>query len=867
MNKWVVSFKKGNAEQATLLGGKGANLAEMTAIGLPVPQGFTITTAACLDYLGNQNKLQPTISKEISEALEALEKETDKRFGEKNHPLLVSVRSGAEISMPGMMDTILNLGLNDETVLSLAKDSGDERFAYDCYRRLLQMFGDVVFEIDHHLFEDLLTQLKDKYAFESDKAVTAKGWKELIEAYKGLYQTVKQREFPQDVRQQLVLAVEAVFKSWNNQRAKTYRRLHGISDLLGTAVNIQEMVFGNFGETSGTGVVFTRNPATGEKGLYGEYLMNAQGEDVVAGIRTPKNISVLADEVPEVFKKLQTICDKLEAHYKEMQDIEFTVEKGQLFILQTRNGKRTEKAKLVIALDLYREGLLTEQALIQKIEGKDLEDALHPAFTKEAVEKKIKWTSGLPASPGAAVGQLYFSAEQAVVAHKRGEKVILLRNETSPEDIEGMAISEAIVTCRGGMTSHAAVVARGMGICSVVGCEYLVVDENQKTASVEGTRLTEGAFLSVDGTTGALYVGELPLEKSNTKLPLKELFAITDTQSKIAVRGNAETEKDIRMAMELGATGIGLSRTEHMFFEKNRLMLFRQLILAQTFEDRVVILDKLKDVQKEDFKQMYQAAEGHPMTVRLLDPPLHEFLPKTAEEYLETAEIIGKSATEIQQKSEALAEVNPMLGFRGVRLGVAYPEIYQMQAEAIMEAAVESYFELNNWMEVEIMIPFTTDAREFKRIRQLLEARIQQVFHKYNQPVPYRIGTMIEIPRACLLADEIAKHADFFSFGTNDLTQMTYGLSRDDSPKIISQYMTQQLMKNDPFQVLDEKGVGALMKLAIEKGRSVKPDLKIGICGEAAAHPQSIEFLKTYAIDYISCSPYRIPQAKLLLAK
>ena len=867
MKTWVLPFNKGNAEQKELLGGKGANLAEMTRLGFPVPQGFTITTTACLDYLENQEYLNPSILTEINIAIAALEDETKKKFGNSQNPLLVSVRSGAKFSMPGMMDTILNLGLNDETVLSLAKDSGDERFAYDCYRRLLQMFGNVVFDMDHQLFEKIVADYKQTHQFVSDSDVTADGWKEVIVAFKVLFVKLKQRDFPQNVEEQLLLAVEAVFKSWNNQRAKTYRRLHGISDSLGTAVNVQEMVFGNFWDTSGTGVVFTRNPATGEAGLFGEYLMNAQGEDVVAGIRTPKSIQTLKKDLPKVYLQLKEICEKLEAHYKDMQDIEFTVEKGKLFILQTRNGKRTAKAKLVIALDLFKEGMITEQELIERIEGNDLEEALHPAFSKEDKKEKESWVSGLPASPGAAVGQIYFSADQAVEASKREEKVILMRAETSPEDIEGMAISEAIVTCRGGMTSHAAVVARGMGICSVVGCENLSVDEKERVAYADGQVVKEGAVLSVDGTTGDVYIGELRLEKNNTQLPLKELFEVLDKQSSIAVRANAETEKDITTAMELGTTGIGLSRTEHMFFEKKRLMFFRKLILAQTLEERIAILETLKEVQKEDFKRMYYVAKGHPMTIRLLDPPLHEFLPKNEEEYQETAEFVGKSAKEIKQKANALAEVNPMLGFRGVRLGVAYPEIYQMQAEAIMEAAVESYFELNNWMEVEIMIPFTTDASEFQRIRQLLEERIQEVFHKYNQPVPYMIGTMIEIPRACILADEIAQYADFFSFGTNDLTQMTYGLSRDDSPKIINQYMTHGLMKEDPFQVLDEKGVGALMKMAIEKGRKIKPELKIGICGEAAAHPDSIAFLKDYAIDYISCSPYRIPQAKLLLAK
>lgn len=867
MKRWVYLFSEGSKNQKDLLGGKGANLAEMTNLGLPVPQGFTVTTEACLDYLRQEEKLNEEITQQTLNSIAKLEEQTQKGFGDIENPLLVSVRSGAKFSMPGMMDTILNLGLNDETVEALAKNSQDPRFAYDCYRRLLQMFGNVVMEINHSQFEKEIDKVKKANGYTQDNEMTAEDWQKVVIAFKKVYVKETGRDFPKNPEEQLFLAMEAVFGSWNNQRAKTYRKIHDIDDNLGTAVNVQEMVFGNFGGESGTGVVFTRNPSTGQTGLFGEYLINAQGEDVVAGIRTPKSIQELAEDLPLQYQELLEIGDKLENHYHDMQDIEFTIEAGKLFVLQTRNGKRTPNAAIRVLLDLYKENKIDADELLERFEVKDLETALHPSFSKKDLEAHQPLVTGLAASPGAAVGKVYFTAETAMEAHENGEPVILVRNETSPDDIGGMAISEAVVTCRGGMTSHAAVVARGMGICAVVGCESLMMDEEENIARMGTTVIHEGDILSVDGVTGNVYAGTIQLEEIDGNLSLQDLYEIADKKASIQVRGNAETPKDITMAMKLGATGIGLARTEHMFFEKDRLLNFRRLILADTLSERNLVLTELKQDQKQDFKFMYQAAEGRAATIRLLDPPLHEFLPKTTEETREVARDLNMSTNEVQRKVNNLAEANPMLGFRGVRLGVVYPEIYQMQVEAIMEAALEVTEETGSEIQPEIMIPFTNDAKEFARIRELLEVKIQQVFTEKQQSIPYLIGTMIEVPRACLVADQIAEYADFFSFGTNDLTQMVLGLSRDDSPRIITHYIQENLLEEDPFQVLDIDGVGAMMQMAIEKGRSIKPDLKIGICGEAAAHPKSIEFLNTLAIDYISCSPFRIPQAKVMLAK
>ncbi|MDT2758974.1 pyruvate, phosphate dikinase [Enterococcus xiangfangensis] len=866
MNRWVYLFSEGSKEQKGLLGGKGANLAEMTKLGLPVPTGFTVTTEACLYYLNNGNQLIDEIKDQVMAAVEKLAGQTGKKFDDLENPLLVSVRSGSKFSMPGMMDTVLNLGLNDQTVAALAVNSQNERFAYDCYRRLLQMFGNVVMGMDTSDFESRITALKKANGLTFDTELTADHWKQIVSEYKEIYREKLQREFPQDPIEQLYLAIEAVFGSWNNQRAKTYRRLHDISDNLGTAVNVQEMVFGNFGESSGTGVVFSRNPSLGDPGLFGEYLINAQGEDVVAGVRTPKPIQVLADELPEQFQQLKSICENLEKHYHDMQDVEFTIEREKLFILQTRNGKRTSKAALTILLDFYKEGIIDEKELVNRIEAKDLEAALHPNFDEDALKKRESFLSGLAASPGAATGAAYFTAEAATAAKARGEKVVLVREETSPEDIEGIAVSEAVITSRGGMTSHAAVVARGMGICSVVGCEQLtVVAENR--ATVGDNVIEEGTILSVNGSSGKIYFGEIPMEELSNMVALDELHTIWERHAAIKVRANAETPKDIKTGMALGAVGIGLARTEHMFFEKSRLLQFRQLILADSLAERLEVLEDLKKVQKQDFKFMYEAANGKATTIRLLDPPLHEFLPKGADECREVAKDLGKTFNEVKRKTDNLAEVNPMLGFRGLRLGVAYPEIYQMQAEAIIEAACEVMQATGLKIQPEIMIPFTIDAKEFARVRSAIEEAIQKSLEEQKQVLEYQIGTMIEIPRACFVADEIAEYADFFSFGTNDLTQMALGLSRDDSPRIINQYMENGIFADDPFQVLDEAGVGALMKLAIERGRQVNPNLKIGVCGEAAAHPKSIAFLNNLAIDYISCSPFRIPQTKMTLAQ
>lgn len=866
MNRWVYLFSEGSKEQKGLLGGKGANLAEMTKLGLPVPTGFTVTTEACLYYLNNGNQLIDEIKDQVMAAVEKLAGQTGKKFDDLENPLLVSVRSGSKFSMPGMMDTVLNLGLNDQTVAALAANSQNERFAYDCYRRLLQMFGNVVMGMDTSDFESRITALKKANGLTFDTELTADHWKQIVSEYKEIYREKLQREFPQDPIEQLYLAIEAVFGSWNNQRAKTYRRLHDISDNLGTAVNVQEMVFGNFGESSGTGVVFSRNPSLGDPGLFGEYLINAQGEDVVAGVRTPKPIQVLADELPEQFQQLKSICENLEKHYHDMQDVEFTIEREKLFILQTRNGKRTSKAALTILLDFYKEGIIDEKELVNRIEAKDLEAALHPNFDEDALKKRESFLSGLAASPGAATGAAYFTAEAATAAKARGEKVVLVREETSPEDIEGIAVSEAVITSRGGMTSHAAVVARGMGICSVVGCEQLtVVAENR--ATVGDNVIEEGTILSVNGSSGKIYFGEIPMEELSNMVALDELHTIWERHAAIKVRANAETPKDIKTGMALGAVGIGLARTEHMFFEKSRLLQFRQLILADSLAERLEVLEDLKKVQKQDFKFMYEAANGKATTIRLLDPPLHEFLPKGADECREVAKDLGKTFNEVKRKTDNLAEVNPMLGFRGLRLGVAYPEIYQMQAEAIIEAACEVMQATGLKIQPEIMIPFTIDAKEFARVRSAIEEAIQKSLEEQKQVLEYQIGTMIEIPRACFVADEIAEYADFFSFGTNDLTQMALGLSRDDSPRIINQYMENGIFADDPFQVLDEAGVGALMKLAIERGRQVNPNLKIGVCGEAAAHPKSIAFLNNLAIDYISCSPFRIPQTKMTLAQ
>ncbi|MBM7690161.1 pyruvate, phosphate dikinase [Enterococcus ureilyticus] len=866
--KYVIDFLEGSKEQADLLGGKGANLAEMTKLKLPVPTGFTITTEACLAYLKEKEQVLKELNEEIQVHIHSMEKSTAKKFGNVADPLLVSVRSGSKFSMPGMMDTILNLGLNDETVLGLAKKTSDERFAYDCYRRLLQMFGDVVCGIDKNRFEEQLDFYKSKNNYHSDTEMQAADWQELVTVYKDIFLEVIHQPFPQDPYEQLTLAVEAVFRSWNNRRAITYRRLHDISDSLGTAVNIQEMVFGNFGTDSGTGVAFTRNPATGDKGIFGEFLLNAQGEDVVAGVRTPQPISQLETLMPEVYQEFLKISHLLECHYKDMQDIEFTIENRKLYILQTRNGKRTAKSAFKVCIQLVEEGIISKKEAIQRINPTMVTQLLHPVFEPDELEKATIFAKGLPASPGAASGNIYFTAEGAKKASEQGEKVILIRQETSPEDIEGMVVSEAIVTSRGGMTSHAAVVARGMGVCCVAGCEEIYVDEFLEQATAGNVILRQGEMISVDGTTGTIYRGSIPYVEGDEWQLLETITDWAKEEASIGVKANAETPADIKTALKLGAEGIGLARTEHMFFGEKRIFEMRKMILAENEESLMKPLNNLKEFQKEDFRTMFTLLKGKACTIRLLDPPLHEFLPQTEEEIAHLASATQRTIEEINHRIEELHEQNPMLGHRGCRLAVTTPQIYEMQVAAIIESALEiSQKETDSVIVPEIMIPLIGSQAEMKWLRERLEQTVQSIFSKTGQAIAYKIGTMLEIPRACLTAEKIAEVADFFSFGTNDLTQLTYGFSRDDSGKFISAYQEKKLLKEDPFQHIDEDGVGILMKMAVDKIRSYDATIKIGVCGEVGGDPQSIRFLKKIGVDYISCSPYRIPSAILTIAQ
>jgi pyruvate,orthophosphate dikinase len=867
--KTVFTFSEGTKDMKDLLGGKGANLAEMTRLGLPVPQGFTLSTAACLEYLENQCRLSEERKGELLSALTKLEAQTGKSFGDPAQPLLVSVRSGSKFSMPGMMDTILNLGLNDDTVEGLAEKTGDPRFAYDCYRRLLMMFGDVVFGIDKQRFEEQLDFYKKQNGYQVDTDLTGTDWQKIVSVYKDIYQEQLQRPFPQEPKEQLFLAVAAVFKSWNNPRAKTYRRLNTISDSLGTAVNIQEMVFGNFGDISGTGVAFTRNPATGEKQLFGEFLINAQGEDVVAGVRTPKPISELADIAPAIYENFLSIGHQLELHYKDMQDIEFTIENGKLFILQTRNGKRTAKAGVKLLVQFVEEGILTEAEALEKVDTAMLTQILHPVFDDSQIKTIPTFAKGLPASPGAATGRLYFTAESAKQAHEAGEKVILVRQETSPEDIEGMVVSEAIVTARGGMTSHAAVVARGMGVCCVVGCESLQVDELLEQVTADGQVIKKGEWISVDGTTGKLYQGELPLA-ANEEFPLlSEIIDWSKRKAQLKVYANAETPTDIKTALDLGAQGVGLARTEHMFFGKDRIFNMRKLILTKDSSVLKESLAKLKEYQKSDFKQMFELLGVKPCTIRLLDPPLHEFLPKTEAEIDELATATNCDSSTLTQRLQELAEVNPMLGHRGCRLGITMPEIYEMQVAAILEAALDVQATLNEGASIcpHIMVPLIGTENEMNFLKENLTAIAETVFQERQQQIPYSIGTMLELPRACLIAGKLADTADFFSFGTNDLTQLTYGYSRDDAGKFLPEYIERGILKDDPFQHLDQEGVGALMKIAIDQIKQAYPEKEIGVCGEVGGDPASLQFLADLGVTYISCSPYRIPAACLTAAK
>ncbi|MGL4697318.1 pyruvate, phosphate dikinase [Enterococcus larvae] len=862
---FVYEFSQGSKEQTALLGGKGANLAEMTALGLPVPNGFTITTEACIDYLAGKDSLQEELKNDIQNHIKALEKKTNKGFGSTSQPLLVSVRSGSKFSMPGMMDTILNLGLNDETVKALADKTANGRFAYDCYRRLLQMFGDVVCGIDKSRFEDQLTFYKNKRNYQEDTEMKEEDWHYLVDVYKGIYQEVLHRPFPQNPVEQLFQAVEAVFRSWNNKRAVTYRRLHQIPDDLGTAVNIQEMVFGNAGFESGTGVAFTRNPSTGEKGIFGEFLLNAQGEDVVAGIRTPQPIAGLKQSMPEVYQEFERISSSLEAHYKDMQDIEFTIEDQRLYILQTRNGKRTAKASFKICIDMVAEGILSRKEALQRITPSMVTQLLHPVFDPAELAAAVSIAKGLPASPGAASGAIYFTAESAKAATLRGEKVILVRQETSPEDIEGMVVSEGIVTSRGGMTSHAAVVARGMGVCCVAGCEALQVDEFLEQIICGEHVFKAGDILSVDGTTGQLYRGTISKREGNEQELLQEVLGWGKEINELKVFANAETPEDIKTALNLGADGIGLARTEHMFFGEERISEMRKMILAKDKRGLKEPLEKLKTYQKQDFKEIFQLMEGRPCTVRLLDPPLHEFLPRTGKEIEELAAATGRMPAQIRKRMDELEEQNPMLGHRGCRLAVSLPEIYEMQVKAIVETALAVNREQDFTTIPEIMIPLISTKEEMALLREHLDQVIQEVLN--SEALEYKIGTMIETPRACLIADGIAEYADFFSFGTNDLTQLTFGFSRDDSGKFLGEYIEQDLLKADPFQHLDEEGVGQLIEMAVANIHKTSKGSKIGVCGEVGGDPQSIRFLRKLPIDYVSCSPYRIPAAILTIAQ
>lgn len=867
MKKYVYLFSEGDKEMKNLLGGKGANLAEMMKIGLPVPRGFTVTTEACNKYYEDGEKISEDLEREILEKLVELENLTGKKFGDIDNPLLVSVRSGARASMPGMMDTVLNLGLNDQVVEGLAKATNNPRFAYDSYRRFIQMFSDVVKDYPKSSFERFFDQYKEEKNVHFDTELNADQMKEVVEHFKENYKKIANENFPQNPKEQLLEAVKAVFRSWNNERAIVYRRMNDIPGSWGTAVNIQEMVYGNRGDDCGTGVAFTRNPSTGEKKLYGEYLINAQGEDVVAGIRTPQSISTLKDIMPEVYKEFVVICDKLETHYHDMQDMEFTIEGGKLFMLQTRNGKRTAAAALKIAVDLVNEGLKTKEEALLSIDPRLLDSLLHPTFIQSELKKATPLTTALAASPGAATGQIYFTAEEAVEAHKKGLKVILVRLETSPEDISGMHSSEGILTLRGGMTSHAAVVARGMGTCCVSGAGDLKIDEENKILSTkDGKEFHEGDWISLDGTSGNVYGEKLPTEAATISGDFEKVMGWADEIRDMKVRTNADTPADAKKAREFGAEGIGLCRTEHMFFEESRIKAVREMIVADSVEEREKALDKLLPMQREDFEELFKAMAPYSVTIRYLDPPLHEFLPHTDEEITPIAEELGISFEVLKARIEDLKEVNPMMGHRGLRLAVTYPEIAVMQTKAVIEAAINVNKEGLNVIP-EIMIPLAGDEKELKYVVDIVKTTADKLIKEANSNLKYMVGTMIEIPRAALTADAIANHAEFFSFGTNDLTQMTYGFSRDDAGKFLDDYYAKQIFESDPFARLDQVGVGELVKIAIERGRKTNPKLKLGICGEHGGEPTTIEFCYQVGLDYVSCSPFRVPIARLTAAQ
>ena len=866
--KFIYLFSEGNGKMRELLGGKGANLAEMTNLGMPVPRGFTITTEACTQYYADDRTINAEIQDQVMEYIGKLEELTGKKFGDMNNPLLVSVRSGARASMPGMMDTILNLGLNDQVVEAFAKKTNNPRFAYDSYRRFIQMYSDVVMEVGKKYFEQLIDEMKEKRGVKLDTELTAKDLKELANMFKKEYQNKLGEEFPQDPKEQLMGAIKAVFRSWDNPRAIYYRRMNDIPSSWGTAVNVQEMVFGNMGETSGTGVAFTRNPATGEKKLFGEFLMNAQGEDVVAGVRTPQTIDQLAEVMPEVYEQFTKICATLEYHYRDMQDMEFTIENKKLFMLQTRNGKRTAAAALKIACDLVDEGMITEKEAVLMIEPKSLDSLLHPQFDVEALKKAKPVAQGLAASPGAACGQIVFSAEDATEWAQKGHKVVLVRLETSPEDIEGMHYAQGILTVRGGMTSHAAVVARGMGTCCVSGCGAIKMDEANKKFELAGKIYKEGDWLSIDGSTGNIYGEAIPTAEATIAGEFGRLMGWADKYRELQVRTNADTPKDAKQAVNFGAEGIGLCRTEHMFFDPDRIAAIREMIVSETLEQREKALEKLEPMQQGDFEAIYEAMKGRPVTIRLLDPPLHEFLPTEPDDIKALAKEMNITVEHLESVIASLHEFNPMMGHRGCRLDVTYPEIAKMQTTAIIKAALAVRSRRPAWkIEPEIMVPLVGEARELAYVKGVIDSVARKLINEAGSDMHYKVGTMIEIPRAALTADDIAKEAEFFSFGTNDLTQMTFGFSRDDAGKFLASYYDNKIYESDPFSKLDQVGVGRLVKMAADLGRKTRPDIKLGICGEQGGDPSTVEFCHKVGLTYVSCSPYRVPIARLAAAQ
>ena len=865
--KYVYMFSEGNKDMKNLLGGKGANLAEMTSIGLPVPRGFTVTTEACTNYYESGKKISEDIKNEIFDKLSELEKITGKKIGDINNPLLVSVRSGARASMPGMMDTVLNLGLNDEVCINFAKETNNKRFVYDSYRRFIMMFADVVKGYSKSSFERVLDKYKEDKGVKYDTDLDENDMYDIAMKFKSIYKELSNNDFPQDPKEQLIEAVTAVFRSWNNERAIYYRRMNDIPSSWGTAVNVQEMVYGNKGDDCGTGVAFTRNPATGEKKLYGEYLMNAQGEDVVAGVRTPKSIDTLKEVMPGAYNEFVKTCEILESHYRDMQDMEFTIENGKLFMLQTRNGKRTGSAAIKIAVDLYNEGMISKEEALLKVEPKQLDQLLHPTFDSEVLKSVTPIATGLAASPGAACGKIYFTAADATKHAKDGEDVILVRLETSPEDIEGMNLARGVLTIRGGMTSHAAVVARGMGRCCVSGCGELTVNEDNKTLTTsEGVVFKEGDYISIDGSTGKVYGTQVKTVEPEISGDFETFMSWADEVRKLEVRTNADTKRDAHQAVKFGAEGIGLCRTEHMFFEKDRIFAIREMIVSDTKEQRQKALAKLLPMQRGDFEELFKEMNGYPVTIRFLDPPLHEFVPHTEEEIKDLAKDLGVTFEELKTKIDSLHEFNPMMGHRGCRLSITFPEIAVMQTRAVIEAAI-NVEKSGIKVKPEIMIPLVGDPKELKYVKNIVVETIEKVFKEQDYKVEYMIGTMIEIPRAALLADEIAEDAEFFSFGTNDLTQMTYGFSRDDAGKFLNDYYEKQIFESDPFARVDTKGVGQLIEIAVEKGKKTRPDIELGICGEHGGDPSSVEFCHNVGLTYVSCSPFRVPIARLAAAQ